>query len=440
MRRNRRTPDRGLPKYVRPINLAGGRLSYAFNLPGWVAKRQPPCPVGNEKLGTDRKAACARAEDVLLPAFHAWLNGDNADSNSVEIDDDGLPKNPKVGTVDWMFVKFKNDRLFHKRERDRKPISEKQKRNHRQGFKLVGGFKLADGRRFGSLDLNKIATTHVDDLYDKLLVVKDKQGNVIEGCERTTTVNHAMRTCRRAFFVVQRHHAKIMPVINPFAKMGLASTRGDTPKATYAELQIFREHAIKKGHASLATAALIAYEWLQREQAIFCTFDASHYRPKEHPDAVCIQHPKTGEETWFPLFDLDDGTPLYPELMAELDAIKRERISGLMLRRDWGRCGPWATLPKPNQPDLTHMSRKVKEIIRAAGLREELTFASFRHGGFTETGDAGMTEAEQRAQGGHSTGKVLPKYVARTLRQVAAGQRKRLAIRTKGAQPGGNLS
>ena len=190
MRRNRRTPDRGLPKYVRPINLAGGRLSYAFNLPGWVAKRQPPCPVGNEKLGTDRKAACARAEDVLLPAFHAWLNGDNADSNSVEIDDDGLPKNPKVGTVDWMFVKFKNDRLFHKRERDRKPISEKQKRNHRQGFKLVGGFKLADGRRFGSLDLNKIATTHVDHLYDKLLVVKDKQGNVIEGCECTTTVTN----------------------------------------------------------------------------------------------------------------------------------------------------------------------------------------------------------------------------------------------------------
>ena len=39
-----------------------------------------------------------------------------------------------------------------------------------------------------------------------------------------------------------------------------------------------------------------------------------------------------------PLFD-DAGVPLYPELMAELDAIKRERIGGLMLRRDWGeRC------------------------------------------------------------------------------------------------------
>jgi hypothetical protein len=32
------------------------------------------------------------------------------------------------------------------------------------------------------------------------------------------------------------------------------------------------------------------------------------------------------------------------------------------------------------------MSRKVKEIIRAAGLRDELTFTSFWHDGFTEAG------------------------------------------------------
>jgi hypothetical protein len=61
---------------------------------------------------------------------------------------------------------------------------------------------------------------------------------------------------------------------------------------------------------------------------------------------------------------------------------KRERIGGLMLCRDWGRCLPWPTWPKP---DFTHLSRKVKEVIRAAGLRNELSFTSFRHSGFTET-------------------------------------------------------
>jgi hypothetical protein len=45
------------------------------------------------------------------------------------------------------------------------------------------------------------------------------------------------------------------------------------------------------------------------------------------------------------------------------------------------------------------MSRKVKEIIRAAGLRDELTFTSFRHGGFTEAADADLSDAEIRAQG-----------------------------------------
>src|SRR5262249_24491542 len=45
-------------------------------------------------------------------------------------------------------------------------------------------------------------------------------------------------------------------------------------------------------------------------------------RPKERPNAAHIVHPKTGEEGWFPLFD-DRCVPLYPELMAELDAIKR---------------------------------------------------------------------------------------------------------------------
>ena len=42
---------------------------------------------------------------------------------------------------------------------------------------------------------------------------------------------------------------------------------------------------------------------------------------------------------------------------------KRERIGGLMLRRDWGERAPWPTWPTPDQVDPTHMSGKVKEII-----------------------------------------------------------------------------
>lgn len=86
---------------------------------------------------------------------------------------------------------------------------------------------------------------------------------------------------------------------------------------------------------SIAAALLVTWEWLQREEHIFTAFRLDHYRPKARPDEVLIVHPKNGEQVWVPLFDYD-GTPLYPELMTRMDALKRDRIgSGLFFVRDW---------------------------------------------------------------------------------------------------------
>jgi hypothetical protein len=77
-----------------------------------------------------------------------------------------------------------------------------------------------------------------------------------------------------------------------------------------------------------------------------------------------------------------------------------------MLRRDdSGRV--WATKGER----LTHLARKVKDIIRAAGLRDELTFSSFRHGGFTEAAAAKLTDRQIVAQAQHTTPKNLKRYV-----------------------------
>jgi len=85
--------------------------------------------------------------------------------------------------------------------------------------------------------------------------------------------------------------------------------------------------------------------------------------------------------------------------------------------------------------DLTHMSRKTKEIIRAAGLRDELTFTSFRHGD-TEAADADLSDAEIRAQGRRKSAKVLPRYAKRTCgrsrparRNAAQRERKQTIVR-----------
>jgi hypothetical protein len=399
-----------LPRYVLRKPLKTG-WAYFFNIPMWA--RRAECPVTNEPLGTDYDTAVSRAENVLLPAFDSWRSGAS----------DVMPKVTAVGTLDWVFAEFRADRRFTK-------LDAKTKRIHESGMRLVGNHVLKNGRRLGGVRLEAIDTSVADRLYERLLFVTetDAAGNTVER-ERRTTVNHAMKTCRRAWNVAFRRNPRKVPTVNPFAEMGLESYNRETPTATFSELEIFRAKACELGYPSLATAALLAWEWLQREQAIFGTFDVSHYRPKEHPDAVRVLHPKTDEENWVPLFD-EEGVRLYPELMAELDAIKRERIGGLMLCRDWGKRSPWPTWPQPGLIDVTHMSRKVKEIIRAAGLRDDLTFTSFRHGGFTESGDAELTDAQIRAQGRHKSAKVLPKYVKRTMRQVADGAKKRRAMRT----------
>ena len=71
------------------------------------------------------------------------------------------------------------------------------------------------------------------------------------------------------------------------------------------------------------------------------------------------------------------------------------------------------------------MSLKVKKIIRAAGLRDELSFTSFRHGGFTEAADADLSDAEIRARSRHRSAKVLPRYAKRTMKQMGSGTKKR---------------
>jgi hypothetical protein len=408
-----------LPRYVERKPIAAGWAHY-WHTPKWA--KDAGCPIGNEALGLDYAAAVKRAEEILLPAFDSWRSGETKTATA--------PAVAAVGTPDWMFAEYRTDRRYKK-------LSPKQKRNHEVGFKLVGGYTLKDGARLGQKRLTAIDTALVDDLYEKLLVVKvtDDTGKVVAERERKTTSNHAMKSCRRAWFICARRNPKkvvdgTIPLINPFAKMGLESSDRATPTATYQEMVTFRAKAVELGLPSLATAALIGWEWLQREADIFATFDVSHYRPKDHPNMVRVVDDETRAESWIPLFD-DAGAPLYPKLMAELDAIKRERIGGLMLCRDWGNRGPWPTWPKPDMPDFTHMSRKVKEVIRAAGLRDELSFASFRHGGFTETGDAELTDREIMAQGRHSSPKVLPKYVKRTTKQIVTGTKKRRATRTK---------
>jgi hypothetical protein len=69
---------------------------------------------------------------------------------------------------------------------------------------------------------------------------------------------------------------------------------------------------------------------------------------------------------------------------------------------------------------LDYLRATVKRIVRAAGLRDELSFTSFRHGGFTEGADSDLSDAELRAAGRHRSARQLPTYAKRTRKQLIA--------------------
>ncbi len=77
----------------------------------------------------------------------------------------------------------------------------------------------------------------------------------------------------------------------------------------------------------------MARECLQREEHVFGAFEITHYRPKERASSV---KDRTSEEWRGSLVATvrRTGEALFPELIAELDAIKKTMVSGLVFRRD----------------------------------------------------------------------------------------------------------
>ena len=409
------------PRYCRRKLLKSSRWAYFFEPPTWARKQD--CHVKAEALGEEYAAAVDRAQNVLLPAFDSWRSRGLTDM---------VPASPVPGTFDWLASIFKGHQKW-------KEIDHKTQRLYERGLALFANHTLKDGSRTGSKQISDFTKGFVDAIYAKLLVVEDEDadGNIVKR-ERRRTANAAMTACRRAWFVGQRAQEAKVPGINPFSRMGLRTRAPgqpvrETPTATWEELVAFRVAAKKLGYGSVGTAALLTWEWLQREEHVFGAFEISHYRPKERPNSVKIVHPKNGEEAWWPLFD-EAGEPLFPELMVELDAIKETMVSGLVFRRDHEHRRsrtplPWITERK----DLRYLRSVVKKIVTAAGLRSELSFTSFRHGGFTEGADSDLTDAELRAAARHRSTHQLPTYAKRTRKQLISGSKKRREERTKAA-------
>jgi hypothetical protein len=189
----------------------------------------------------------------------------------------------------------------------------------------------------------------------------------------------------------------------------------------------FVKAADEVGDASIGTAAMIAFYWLQHETDIIARLSwVQHYRPTENPNIARIYHHKTHELVEMPLYD-EDGTVLWPELTQRLDTATRR--GSLMVMRD-----------KPDRQRKSHLPWKedyfrhrVAAIRAIAGIDPEAKFMGLRHGGNTESADADLSDAQLRALSGHKTATMTALYAKQTMKQRRDGARKRLAARTKAA-------
>ncbi|MCA0320677.1 MAG: site-specific integrase [Proteobacteria bacterium] len=397
----RRRKPRGWPRYMEVKRLRAGE-AYYWNPPTWA--RKAGCPLDARALGGEFSNAKAHCDDVLNPQFDAWRLGR---SGSL------APLGPLVGSFDWMVSIYKAHPAYQERPA-------KTQTSYDAALALVSKYTLKNGQDVGSQQINSITPGVVDKLHSALrTVVKDGVQY-----DRTRTALLSMQVCRRAWKIAYRVKSSIVPAENPFAKMGLAYKPTPTKPVSHAILMQFVKAADDHGYASLGTAAMIAFYWLQRQEDIVSRLSWSHYRPADRPDVIRVWHYKTGEMVEVPLYDAD-GTSLWPDLVNRLD--RASRHGTLIVTRD-----------KPDRLRKIHLPwqidtfrHRVAEIRTAAGIDPSNKFMGFRHGGNVEGAEADLTDAQLRALSGHKTTAALLRYAQATERQRRVGARKRLESRTK---------
>jgi len=388
----------GWPDLMTSKRLSSGAIAYYWSPP--TRARKIGCPATPEALGTDYGTAKRRCDEILNPHYRAWLRGGEAETTGAE-----------TGSFDWMVAIYKRSHRYTER-------GEETRASYDRMLRLVSAHALKDGRRFGRLSLSSITPGAADKLFAKLKI-GGKAG------QRTRTAVLAMRVCQRAWNVALRSEPKIVPAQNPFQKMGLSYKAKPTKVFGRPELLKFVGKADEMGDSSIGTAALIAFNWLQREVDIIGRLAWSHYRPSDAPDMVRVVHFKTGEIVDLPLYD-DDGTDLWPDVTPRLDSA--ERRGTLIVTRDKpDRFKKGVYLPWKKR----HFLRRVAAIRKAAGIDADLKFMGLRHGGNTEGGDAGLSDAQLRALSGHKTNAALLRYAQSTAKQRRTGARMRLQSRTK---------
>lgn len=401
-------PKVDLPRYTRAKKVKHGE-AYFWEPPHWA---RPPaerngrsCPVAATPLGKNLATAISRAE-VLNEALDTWRKGDTASDRLAP------------GTVAWVFEWYRRQEVFTKN-------TPKTQSDYRKLMDAVCAVPMQRGT-FGQRLASRVNATVTEGLFQ----VFDVRG-------RRQAI-YMVQVCRAVWNWASRFpdQTGIPKGENPFAGMRKGyKPKGNRP-TTRAELDLYCLKARELGFESMATAAMLAFELVQRVWDVFAIpnpdqdpsgnlADESHiglrwehYRPGV---SIQVRQSKTGKLLTIPLVDrLPSGErlQLYPELEEQLARVRPETAAGVIVREE------------RNGEPYKHrrMSTVHRAICDAADLPKKMTFTGFRHGGATEIGDAGETDI--RSISGHTqldTTAIYNKASQEKARQIAKRRREHIA-------------
>jgi hypothetical protein len=393
------------PRYMIVKPLRDGTAAYYWN----PSKRDiaDGFPIERQALGSDYGQARIRCDGDPKDERNKGLNGFLDAWRLGKHVDKKLDLMPAYGTVDWWFERYYRTDAFTKK------VSDRSRPDYKKALKRISEMSPAKPipgiTRIGQLPAKSITPAAVDKLYMRLRGGEDGT--------KYRSANLSIDIAKKAWRVVQRRYPDLFHENNPFEGLERVHSDGEIAPASRAEAYALAEAIKAYGHPHLGAVPLICFEWLQRPENVLAGLTKwSDYRPTDRPDAVQIEHHKTGETVWHQLED--KGGPFYPELEAYLADLKKLGVPIVLTPGTRGAARPYS---------FSYARRMAREARVKAGLPPHVTLTACRHGGMTELGDAELTEQGIMALSAHRSPEAARGYVKKTEQQRSAAARKRRA-------------
>jgi hypothetical protein len=406
-----------LPRFVIAKRLASGSTAFYFHLP--ASYRKLGCPVPNEPLGVNYEVACgengdggrAAARNALFDEWNSSRKGQQLTPGRVDA----------YGTVEWLFREYKASKAYLEK------VALRSRPDYERTMLLVTDIITKKGDRIGDRRIRAISPVSADKIYD--IICDGPRG------PRPRQGEKAVALCRRAWRVVHRLHPNQFDRAVPNPWEGITKrrrTKGTKAAVTREQVYAFARGCIEHGEPEAAAAAVICFEWLQRPENVLSGYLRwSDYRSKDWPNAIKIEHHKTGAVVWHPLEDgTDNGVVrFYEDAEAILSNLPRRGVPMILREVREGVAKPFS---------FGGMQKIVQTMRAKLGLSSTFTLDACRHGGMTELEEAELTDGQGRALSAHKSQQAYEGYAKRTMERALSATRKRHAHRLANA-PGTNI-